>query len=283
MPTLPVIQIDAFTTRPFSGNPAAVVILPQPRPDAFLQAVAREMNLSETAFLGRRDDGGWDLRWFTPATEVELCGHATLASAHHLWEDGHAEPGVTIRFHTLSGPLTARRGDDGWIEMDFPALPAKKMGALPGLADALGETPVWVGGNGTDLLVELASESVVRQRCPDLSALRRLPARGIMITAAADRTAHRNGGADGNGHPATEPYDFVSRFFAPAVGVDEDPVTGSAHCCLGPFWAERLGRSDVVGFQASPRGGIVRVRTAGERVTLSGQAVTVLRGRLAVG
>jgi predicted PhzF superfamily epimerase YddE/YHI9 len=282
--TLPITQIDAFTTRPFTGNPAAVCILPQPQRDDFLQSVASEMNLSETAFLSRRDDGDWDLRWFTPLTEVELCGHATLASAHHLWEDGHVGAGEAMRFHTLSGPLTARRGADGWIEMDFPALPAKKMGALPGLAEALGETPVWVGGNGTDLLVELASETIVRQRCPDLSALRRLPARGIIVTAVADPAGQGNGGTDGNGHRRTaEPYDFVSRFFAPAVGVDEDPVTGSAHCCLGPFWAQRLGRDELVGYQASRRGGVVRVHPAGERVTLGGQAVTVMRGELQAG
>jgi PhzF family phenazine biosynthesis protein len=282
-PTLTLTQVDAFTDRPFTGNPAAVCILPSPRRDPFLQAVAREMNLSETAFLTRRDDGDWGLRWFTPTTEVELCGHATLSSAHVLWQDGHAAADETLRFHTLSGVLTARRGEGGWIEMDFPSMPAKKMGVLPGLADALGENPVWVGGNGTDLLVELASETAVRQRCPDVSALRRLPARGVIVTAVADAAPQGNV-ADGNGHPrpAVE-YHFVSRFFAPSVGVDEDPVTGSAHCCLGPYWSQRLGRDDLVGYQASPRGGVVRVRAGGERVTLSGQAVTVLRAELSAG
>ena len=276
---LELVQIDAFTDRPFAGNPAAVCRLDRPRDDGFLQALAREMNLSETAFLHRRDDGGWDLRWFTPTTEVELCGHATLASAHHLWQDGHAAADEAIRFHTQSGVLTAKRRPSAagtataaaggpWIELDFPALPAKPMGALPGLAAALGEELVWVGGNGSDLLVELPSEASVRNRCPDLAALRLLPARGLIVTAAA-------ASADAG-------YDFVSRFFAPSVGVDEDPVTGSAHCCLGPFWAERLGRDEVVGFQASARGGTVRVRPAGDRVILAGQAVTVLRATLAV-
>lgn len=272
-PGIPIIQVDAFTDRPFAGNPAAVCLLPGDRDDTFLQQLAREMNLSETAFPRRRDDGDWDLRWFTPTTEVELCGHATLGAAHVLWEEGLANPSETLRFHTQSGLLTARRREGApappWIDLDFPALPPREMGAMPGLATALGEELVWVGGNGSDLLVELASEAIVRNRCPDLAALGRLPARGLIVTA-----------------PASSPdagYDFVSRFFAPAVGVDEDPVTGSAHCCLGPFWARRLGRDEVVGYQASARGGTVRVRVAGDRVVLSGQAVTVMRGRLTAG
>lgn len=269
--TLELFQIDAFTDRPFAGNPAAVCLLPEPRPDGFLQSLAREMNLSETAFLTRRDDGDWGLRWFTPLTEVELCGHATLASAHFLWQQGHAGAGDSLRFYTQSGPLAAHRRHDGWIEMDFPSLPPREMGALPGLAAALGETPVWIGGNGADLLVELASETAVRNRCPDLVALRRLPARGIIITAA------RNGKAEANGPD----YHFVSRFFAPSVGVDEDPVTGSAHCCLGPYWAGKLGLTTVVGYQASARGGLVEARPDGDRVHLAGQAVTVLRATLA--
>lgn len=265
--SLTLVQIDAFTDRPFRGNPAAVCLLPAPRDDDFLQAVAREMNLSETAFLTRRDDGDHDLRWFTPAVEVELCGHATLASAHFLWQEGHAAAGETIRFHTHSGPLLARQGGDGWIELDFPSQAVQPMGVLPGLAEALGEEPLFVGGNGSDLLVELASESIVRQRCPDVRALGRFPARGVIITAVGD---------DGAGH------DFVSRFFAPNAGVDEDPVTGSAHCALGPYWAAKLGKDELVGYQASARGGFVRVRPEGERVKLGGQAVTVLRAELSV-
>jgi len=265
--SLTLVQIDAFTDRPFRGNPAAVCLLPAPRGDDFLQAVAREMNLSETAFLSRRDDGGYDLRWFTPTVEVELCGHATLASAHFLWQERHVETGGAIRFHTLSGPLHARRGEGGWIELDFPSQAVRPMGMLPGLAEALGEEPLFVGGNGSDLLVELASESIVRQRCPDVTALRRFPARGVMITAVGDAGAE---------------HDFVSRFFAPNAGVDEDPVTGSAHCALGPYWAAKLGKEDLVGYQASARGGHVRVRPNGDRVTLAGQAVTVLRAELAV-
>jgi PhzF family phenazine biosynthesis protein len=262
----PIVQADAFTDRPFAGNPAAVCVLAEPRPDAWMQDVAREMNLSETAFLLRREGSdGFDLRWFTPTVEVELCGHATLASAHVLWEEGHLPPAHEARFHTRSGVLVARRGN-GWIEMDFPAEPAAPVEAPDGLVEALGTAPVWVGRNRFDLLVELPSEAAVRAIRPDMGRLRRIPARGVIVTSRAD--------ADAPGHH------FVSRFFAPAVGVDEDPVTGSAHCCLGPFWAARLDRAEVVGFQASARGGIVRVRPQGERVLLSGKAVTVLRGEL---
>jgi predicted PhzF superfamily epimerase YddE/YHI9 len=261
---LPIVQVDAFTDRRFSGNPAAVCLLPEARHDTWMQQVAREMNLSETAFLLPENDG-FRLRWFTPTVEVELCGHATLASAHVLWEDGHLAPERPARFHTLSGTLTARRLD-GWIEMDFPATPATAADPPFALAEALGAEPAWVGRNRFDLLVELASEAEVRELQPDPTQLRRIPARGVIVTARADA----RGG---------EPH-FVSRFFAPAVGVDEDPVTGSAHCCLGPYWAERLGLPQVVGYQASARGGVVRVRPEGDRVALAGQAVTVLRGVL---
>jgi PhzF family phenazine biosynthesis protein len=220
------------------------------------------MNLSETAFLVRRPDG-FSLRWFTPAIEVALCGHATLASAHVLWEEKHLRPGEQARFHTKSGLLTAdRRGE--WIELDFPATPEQPTEAPPGLEEALGARPVYVGKNKFDYFLELPSEGVVRSLQPDFAALRRLPVRGIVVTARAD----------GNG------YDFVSRFFAPGSGIDEDPVTGSAHCSLAPFWGRRLGKKEMVGYQASARGGVVRTRLAGERVILGGQAVTVLRGEL---
>lgn len=261
----PVVQIDAFTDRPFAGNPAAVCLLPEPREDDWMQAVAREMNLSETAFLAARADGGWDLRWFTPRVEVDLCGHATLAAAHLLWEDGHLEPGAEARFHTRSGVLRSRREEDGWVGMDFPAKPAAACEAPPELARALGAEPSWVGTSEFDLLALLPSEAVVRGLEPDLRLLRAVHARGVIVTARAEAAAEA---------------DFVSRFFAPRVGVEEDPVTGSAHCVLAPFWAERLGRAGLVGFQASERGGTVRVRAAGERVHLAGRAVTVMRGEL---
>jgi PhzF family phenazine biosynthesis protein len=269
---LAIHQVDAFTDRPFRGNPAAVCVLEVARDDVWMQAVAAEMNLSETAFLvprraGAGDAGsGFDLRWFTPTTEVDLCGHATLASAHRLWEGGELAVGDPARFHTRSGLLTARRGAEGWIEMDFPALPPHPLDPAPELlGEALGVPVAWVGASREDLLALVADAATVRALSPDVSLVARLPARGLIVTAAAD--------------PGTD-HDFVSRFFAPAVGVPEDPVTGSAHCCLGPFWAERLGKPVVVGYQASARGGTVRVRPRGDRVTLSGQAVTVMIGEL---
>jgi len=227
-----------------------------------MKAVAREMNLSETAFLVKAADG-YNLRWFTPAVEVDLCGHATLASAHVLWEDGHLAPGAQARFQTRSGLLTADRDGD-WIELDFPAKPEVSATAPPDLLDALGATAVYVGRNQFDYIVEVESEDAVRRMTPDHSRLRHLPVRGVIVTA-------RSAGAG---------FDFVSRFFAPGSGIDEDPVTGSAHCCLGPFWAQRLGKTGLMAFQASARGGVVRVRVAGERVRLGGQAVTVLSGEL---
>jgi PhzF family phenazine biosynthesis protein len=259
---LHIVQVDAFTATPFAGNPAAVCVLPEPREDQWMQQVAREMNLSETAFLLRRPDG-FALRWFTPAIEVELCGHATLASAHVLWEDGHLAPQQTAHFHTRSGLLTAERSGD-WIELNFPAVPAEETSPPAGLAQALGITPIYVGKNRTGLLVQVATEDQVRTMQPDFSALKKLPARGVMVTSRS-----------------TQPqFDFVSRYFAPQAGIDEDPVTGSAHCCLGPFWAQHLHKEQLIAYQASARGGVVRVRVAGERVHLGGQAVTVLRGEL---
>jgi PhzF family phenazine biosynthesis protein len=258
----PIVQVDAFAARPFTGNPAGVCVLDQPRDEGWMQAVAMEMNLSETAFLARRDDG-WSLRWFTPAVEVDLCGHATLASAHLLWQDGLLAEGAEARFHTRGGLLTARR-DGEWIWMDFPAKPEQAADAPESLARALGTEPVFVGRSQFDLLVELQSEAAVRALDPDQSLLKQVEARGIIVTARAD------GGE----------YDFVSRFFGPRVGIPEDPVTGSAHCVLAPYWARKLGRGQLVGYQASARGGIVRLKVDGDRVILGGQAVTVLRGTL---
>ena len=259
---LTIVQVDVFTSTPYAGNPAAVCVLPMARDERWMQDVAREMNLSETAFLLAEDDG-YRLRWFTPAVEVALCGHATLASAHVLWQDGHLATGSPARFHTKSGLLTAeQRGD--WIELDFPATHAAPSPLPPGLAEALGVTPRWSGRSKFDYLLEVESEATVRALAPDFTSLKRVEARGVMVTSRA----------------ATPGYDFVSRFFAPRVGVDEDPVTGSAHCALTPFWSERLQRSEMTAFQASRRGGVLRVRLAGDRVGLGGQAVTVLRGEL---
>lgn len=256
-----ITQVDAFTSRPFAGNPAAVCVLPAPRPEEWMRSVAREMNLAETAFLVPCD-GGFNLRWFTPAVEVDLCGHATLASAHVLWEEGHLPAGAEARFETRSGLLLAAREGE-WIRLDFPRTPAEPCEPPPGLPAALGAEPVFVGRSPFDLLAELPSEKIVREMQPDLAALKRLDMRGIIVTARA-----------------SAPYDFVSRFFAPGSGIDEDPVTGSAHCCLGPHWAARLGKTQFLAWQASARGGEVRVRLAGDRVLLYGQAVTVLRGEL---
>ena len=261
-----IVQVDAFTATPFAGNPAAVCVLPSPASEGWMQRVAREMNLSETAFLVRPSaSDAWQLRWFTPTVEIALCGHATLASAHVLWEDQLLAAGTQARFDTMSGRLTADR-DGSWIAMDFPAVPVTPVEAPADLLPALGVTAVAVGKNRMDYLVEVGSEAEVLAVTPDHTRLRRLPVRGVIVTARAS-------GSD---------YDFVSRFFAPGSGVDEDPVTGSAHCALAPYWAAKLGRAELVGRQASPRGGIVKVRAKGERVILAGQAVIVLRGDLNV-
>ncbi|MHB8653434.1 MAG: PhzF family phenazine biosynthesis protein [Terriglobia bacterium] len=260
---LRITQVDSFTDRPFHGNPAGVCILPAAGDENWMRQVAREMNLSETAFLFRQADG-FNLRWFTPAVEVDLCGHATLASAHVLWEDGHLKPQQLAHFHTRSGLLTAERNGD-WIELNFPATQEEPASAPEGLAVALGARFVYVGKNKFYYIVELESAEAVRNLQPDFGTLRKLKVRGVIVTSRSD---------------APE-FDFISRFFAPGSGIDEDPVTGSAHCCLGPFWGQRLGKTEFVAWQASSRGGIVRVRLEGERVILGGQAVTVLRGELA--
>jgi PhzF family phenazine biosynthesis protein len=225
-----------------------------------MRNVAREMNLSETAFL-HPENGGYRLRWLTPAVEVDLCGHATLASAHVLWEDAHIPPDAEARFHTRSGLLTCRR-NGGWIEMDFPAKIAESAEPPAGLSEALGAKLMFIGRNQFDYLVEVADEATLRAINPNHHLLRQHPVRGVIVTAR---------GAD---------YDFVSRFFAPGSGIDEDPVTGSAHSALTPFWSERLGKSEMIGYQASVRGGVVKVRMMGDRVVLSGQAVTVMRADL---
>ena len=262
-----IYQVDAFTDRAFGGNPAAVCLLDEDRDDAWMQAVATEMNLSETAFLKRLDDG-YSLRWFTPAVEVEQCGHATLAAAHILWEEGEAAADQPLRFHTRSGAVTAERTGRG-IQIDFPAEAATPLATVPGdLAEALGAKPVAAGRNRFDLLAEFADERMVRALRPRFDLVDALGVRGVIATAPA---------GPGSG------YDFVSRFFAPSVGIDEDPVTGSAHCCLGPWWGGKLGRDELVGYQASRRGGAVNVRMAGDRVVFGGPAVTVLRGTITSG
>jgi PhzF family phenazine biosynthesis protein len=258
-----IFQVDAFTAVPFRGNPAAVCVLDRDRPEAWLRDVAREMNLSETAYLRSLDDA-WGLRWFTPAVEVDLCGHATLASAHVLWETGLVPESEAARFRTRSGLLVARKVG-AWIAMDFPATIPEPADVVPGLGEALGVQPAAVARSRFDLLVEVGSAAEVVAASPDMRRLRAVDGRGVIVTARSDDPE----------------YHFVSRFFAPAVGVDEDPVTGSAHCALAPYWGERLGREEMVGYQASARGGVVRVRwRGGDRVELEGQAVTVVRGEL---
>jgi PhzF family phenazine biosynthesis protein len=257
-----ITQVDAFTNRPFAGNPAAVCILPQSADDRWMQNVAREMNLSETSFLVPQN-GGYNLRWFTPSIEVDLCGHATLAASHVLWEEGHLAADAQARFHTRSGLLLAQRSGD-WIEMDFPAKFEQAAEPPAELAAALHMQPLYIGRNQFDYLVEVESAAELRTMQPDHSTLRKLPVRGVIVTARSD----------------TPEFDFVSRFFAPGSGIDEDPVTGSSHCCLGPYWSKRLGKAELMAYQASPRGGVMRVRCNGDRVYLGGQAVTVLRGQL---
>lgn len=258
--------VDAFTDTPFAGNPAAVCLLPGPADERWMRLVAREMNLSETAFLHPLADG-FSLRWLTPTTEVKLCGHATLAAAFVLWQTSAIPPAAAARFHTASGLLTCTREHEtqgDWIAMDFPAKACTACPPPVGLAAALGCGILWCGANGMDYLVEVKDEATLRGLRPDMALLAALPVRGVIVTCAA----------------AAPPFDFLSRFFAPAAGVPEDPVTGSAHCALGPFWAERLGRGDLAGLQASDRGGTVKVGVRGDRVILRGQAVLASRVEL---
>jgi predicted PhzF superfamily epimerase YddE/YHI9 len=258
-------QVDAFADSPFTGNPAAVFVLNEFPGDDFLLNVAREMNLSETAFLVRTGANEFDLRWFTPGGEVDLCGHATLGSAHVLF-DSSAVSGKGVKFNTRSGVLTVGRNQDGSMTMDFPAEPAVGRPRPANLETILGAPVSWYGENRMDALVQLAEPGWVRALDPDLSEIARMPVRGLIVTATGD----------------SPEYDFISRFFAPQLGVPEDPVTGSAHCALAPFWHQRLGRANLVAFQASARGGRVRMLHKDDRVLLSGKALTVLRGELLV-
>jgi PhzF family phenazine biosynthesis protein len=259
---VPIYQVDAFTDMPFTGNPAGVCLLEKAAPEAWMQSVAREMNLSETAFVYPVEDG-FNLRWFTPEVEVDLCGHATLATAHTLFEARLLESHQAARFSTRSGWLTASL-KDGWIEMDFPAIPITGEFSNPELDEILGVHSLAAWKSQFDCLVEVRSEAEVTAARPDFARLKSVPVRGVIVTSRS----------------TTPQFDFVSRFFAPAVGVPEDPVTGSAHSVLAPFWAEKLGKSEMLAYQASSRGGILRVISLGERVAISGKAVTILRGEL---
>ena len=270
----PIAVVDAFTAEPWRGNPAGICVLPAAASDEWMQSVAIEMNHAETAFLVRRgasNQDGYDLRWFTPGGEVDLCGHATLASAHYLWETATLRPDEQARFHTRSGLLTAEQlliDGAAWIELDFPAEPVSATATPEGLAAVLGAEPVFVGRNRLDYLVELKDETTVRSLRPDLKQIADLSdaenVRGIIVTAAA----------------AERGPDILSRCFFPRFHIDEDPVTGSAHCALAPYWIPRLGKQEIVAYQASARGGWLRLRLAGDRVKLRGQAVTTLRGEL---
>ena len=263
--SVPIYQVDAFTDRPFAGNPAAVCMLQDAPSDAWMQNVAAEMNLAETAFLQPAEDG-YSLRWFTPTVEVDLCGHATLASAHALWESGRLQSGTTARFQTRSGLLTADLSAEG-IVLDFPAERVTETAVPDGLEQTLGAEIRYCGRNRLDYLIEVSDAVVLRSLHPDFRKLATLSARGFIVTCVSDKAR----------------YDFLSRFFAPGAGIDEDPVTGSAHCGLGPYWQDRLRRAEMRGCQVSKRGGVVGVRVIGDRVKLIGQAVTVMRGELTAG
>jgi len=257
-----IYQVDAFTEKPFSGNPAGVCVLNEKPEEILMQNIAREMNLSETAFLIKEGEK-YNLRWFTPNAEVDLCGHATLASAHILWEKGYLRKDIEAKFSTKSGLLTAKTSD-GWIELNFPALPEEKTEPSVELLEALGTQATYVGKNKFDYLVEVESEEIVTTMKPDFMKLLKVPTRGVIVTSRAKE------------------YDFVSRFFAPQIDVLEDPVTGSAHCCLGLYWQKKLNKDEFIAYQASKRGGILRVKVADNRVLISGKAITVLEGELLI-
>jgi PhzF family phenazine biosynthesis protein len=262
MDVQPITVVDAFTNVPFAGNPAAVCILKQERPTAWMQAVAGEMNLSETAFLLAAGEDVYRLRWFTPTTEAKLCGHATLASANVLWEEGHSAQ--LLHFDTLSGRLTAERKTDGWIALDFPSLPATESVCPPALRQALAVEPRFVARTSTTYLVEVANKEVLTGIKPDFGLLVQSGCGRVIVTAQAG---------------PNDEYDFFSRFFAPDAGINEDPVTGSAHCLLAPYWAKKLGKPELHAYQCSARGGELRLSVQGERTVLQGRAVTVLKGQ----
>lgn len=257
-----IYQVDAFTDRPFLGNPAAVCVLSEPKADEWMQLVSREMSLPETAFIFRQGDV-FNLRWFTPTMEVDLCGHATLACSHILWEQGYLNKDEEARFVTKSGLLTARL-DGKWIQLNFPSEPAVESIIPEYIIRGLKVSPKFAGQNRLGYIIEVETEDIVRKLQPDFNSLKQMDIRGVIVTSVS----------------STGEYDFVSRFFAPGAGVDEDPVTGSAHCCLGPYWQQRFDKSELIGFQASSRGGLVKVKVVNDRVVLSGMAITVLKGEL---
>lgn len=257
-----IYQVDAFTDKPYQGNPAAVCLLEEPKDVDWLKNVASEMSLPETAFILKEEEG-YNLRWFTPTSEVELCGHATLASAHVLWETGQVDKSEDIYFKTKSGVLTARRNEE-WIELDFPIEAVQEEFTPQLLLNALEVEPLYVGKNRFDYLIEVASEDIVKNIDPDLKLLKEVDTRGVIVTSKSN----------------SKKYDFISRFFAPAIGIDEDPVTGSAHCALAPYWQEKLDKKEFTAYQASSRGGSLKIRLADDRVFLSGKAITVLKGEL---
>ena len=259
-----VIQVDAFSDRIFGGNPAAVCVLASEQSEQQMQAIAQEMNLSETAFLLKQGQD-YRLRWFTPTTEVPLCGHATLASAHVLWTEGYASTGQKLRFNTKSGLLTATY-QDNWIQLDFPVNRSQDIPPITKLQDALGVRIKTFAYNSLGYLVEIATPEQVKQLQPNFSLIKQLPVSNVIVTSKAQDNSQ---------------YDFVSRFFAPGLGIDEDPVTGAAHCCLAPYWRDRLHQDQFLAYQASARGGVLKINyDGGERVYLQGQAVTVMRGEI---
>lgn len=261
-----ITQVDAFTNTPFKGNPAAVCVLDSPQSELWMQNIAQEMNLSETAFLVKQEDG-FNLRWFTPTVEVPLCGHATLASAHVLWSQGHLSLNQEAHFNTKSGILIAKL-ENNWIQLDFPVNISQPIELLPELSQVLGITVKSVYQNSLGYLVEVESEELVREMQPNFQEMKTLTKADIIVTSIANSDSE---------------YDFISRFFAPGLGIDEDPVTGAAHCCLAPFWRDKLGKDEFLAYQASSRGGVVKVYYPGEkRVFISGQAVTVMRGELMI-
>ena len=259
-----IYQVDAFTSKPFSGNPAGVMILEKEESDEWMSLIAREMNLSETAFLVA-NNGGFDLRWFTPKVEVDLCGHATLAAAHILWEENYLTHEETAVFSTASGELRARYLK-GWIELDFPAFTYFRVDSTQRISEILRENVLVVVESGENLLVELETEDQVKNLLPDIQAIGKLPYQGIIVTSVS-------------GEQGT---DFVSRYFAPQVGIDEDPVTGSAHSSLGPYWAEKLGKNELHARQVSARGGELRLLVTHERVFIQGQALTIFQADLKI-
>ncbi len=260
--SIPIYQVDAFADQPFSGNPACVCLMSESKSDEWMQSVAIEMNLSETAFVWRRDDH-FHLRWFTPAAEVELCGHATLATSHALWQFGWLDNGTTAVFDTLSGKLEATQVGEG-IVMDFPSKMPTPAIAPDGLLEGLGIDARFIGTDGTDYMIEVESEDVVRNLRPNFQMLQQVTARGIIVTSKSEQSE----------------LDFISRFFAPACGINEDPVTGSAHCLMAPYWSEKLKKNELSAFQASQRGGRLGIRVHNDRVFLSGRAQTVFHGQL---